>query len=402
MRVSVVGLGVEGKKAVKSLQKHECKVYATDLNKDISIDVPGVDLELGKHDFDKIFSSDAVVISPGLWNTSLASEVRESRKLLSDVIDAHRSIYTIGVTGTNGKTTTSFMIKEVLENAGLRVLMGGNAGGGFEGYTELFLEADINSYDIMIVEVCDMTLDFCKHCFEFDLVVVTNLGRDHMDHHGSMEDYQDHMGKFLKGKSAILNKNDELLCQVASHLENINFYGECDYNSHLFGKFNKLNAGAAQAVGETLHIDEETIKSALEKFNAVEGRIKSYQLKESQVVVGKTDNADATRLVLEEMDFPVICIGTPRKNEPWRLEILDEVFQANPHLLVLFHGLEEDVQGALDKIKCSDFQGEVRIAQNIEEVVKIIIEHSKTGVNIFVGGNGQSKILEIQKMLETL
>ena len=48
-----------------------------------------------------------------------------------------------------------------------KVLLGGNAGGGFEGYTKVILEASKREYDIILVEVCDMTLDFASHVFDF-------------------------------------------------------------------------------------------------------------------------------------------------------------------------------------------------------------------------------------------
>lgn len=94
------------------------------------------------------------------------------------------------------------MIKEILENAGLNVLIGGNAGGGFKGYTELILEASSESsnYDVMVVEVCDMTLDFCDQTFDFDVVVATNIGHDHLNFHKSIENYGKSVCKFLKGK----------------------------------------------------------------------------------------------------------------------------------------------------------------------------------------------------------
>ncbi|MCK9151692.1 Mur ligase family protein [Methanobacterium alcaliphilum] len=403
MKVAVIGLGVEGKKAVKSLQEHKCEVYATDLNENIQLesgDELDLDLDLGRHDFDKIFSSDAVVLSPSLWESDLAQKLIESKKLLSDVIGGNRSIFTIAVTGTNGKTTTSFMIRDILKNAGLNVLLGGNAGGGFDGYTEMILESEVNSYDVLVVEVCDMTMGFCDYNFQFDLVVVTNLGRDHLDYHGSLDEYLQRVGKFLKGKRAILNKTDNLLQKVSKNAEICEFYGECDYSTHLFGKFNKYNAGAAEAVSKALQIDDQIIKDTLENFNAIEGRIKSYNIYGSKVVIGKTDNADAISSVLNEMDFPVIFIGTPRPNETWRLEILEEALKANPSLLVVFPGLDSDLEPAMHKLKCLDFQGQLKIAKNTDEILTIILNRAKNGDNVLIGGNGQSTILKIQKKLE--
>ncbi len=181
MKIAVVGLGTEGKNAVESLINYGYEVYASDMQKNVELkDNIDLDVDLGYHDFDKIDSADAVVLSPSLWESKIGKKIRSKKKFLSDILPDHKSIFTIGVTGTNGKTTTCYMLKEILEKAGLNVLVGGNAGGGFEGYTKLILETSKQKYDVLVVEVCDMTLDFCSYAFDFDLVIVTNIGHDHM------------------------------------------------------------------------------------------------------------------------------------------------------------------------------------------------------------------------------
>ena len=75
-----------------------------------------------------------------MWK-KIAKKIISEHKLLSDVLTTHKSILTIGVTGTNGKTTSCHMLRDILEKSGLKVLLGGNAGGGFDGYTKVILEA---------------------------------------------------------------------------------------------------------------------------------------------------------------------------------------------------------------------------------------------------------------------
>ena len=228
MRAAIIGLGVEGKKALNSLLKYDWEVYATDLNVNINTDnLPislstveispqkdrisfnkdNLSIDLGFNDQEKINSCDAVVLSPSIWGSKIAEYYKSSGKLLCDVKSKHRDIFTIGVTGTNGKTTTVTMIKEILENAGKSVLVGGNAGGGFEGYYDLVLEADKNAYDVLLVEVCDMTVGFCSYCFDFDLIALTNMGNDHMDVHGSMEGYKESLKSFFTNKTIFINEN---------------------------------------------------------------------------------------------------------------------------------------------------------------------------------------------------
>ena len=183
MKAAVIGLGVEGKKALNSLLKYNWEVYASDLNVNINLDNMPISLsevkissdkdkisfkkdnltvDLGFNNQEKIDSCDAIILSPSIWGSKIAEHYRNSKKLLCDVKTKHRDLFTIGVTGTNGKTTTVSMIRAILENAGKKVLVGGNAGGGFEGYYDLVLEADAENYDVLLVEVCDMTVGFCS------------------------------------------------------------------------------------------------------------------------------------------------------------------------------------------------------------------------------------------------
>ena len=417
MKVSVIGLGKEGENAVKSLLNYGCHVYASDINKNIDLtnfddyindpDLNGLDIDLGHHDLDKIHSSDAVVISPGLWNLKMADAIRSQKKLLSDVFKKHESLFTVGVTGTNGKTTTCFMIKEILEKKGLNVLIGGNAGGGFQGYAQLILEAEFGKperdYDVMVVEVCDMTLDFSRANFDFDVVVVTNIGSDHMDFHVSLENYCESVCRFLKGKKAVLNGYDVNLKKLGDCADETLFFEEYTGKLNVFGKFNRQNAGAASEVGKILGVTSEDIEAALGDFKGVEGRTKLLEVHGSRVLIGKTDNADATSAVLTETPFDVIMIGTPRKGELCRFDTLKEVSRVNPRILALFPGLDDTVDDALKILKSTGYSGRVEILENVSEVVDFTLKLTKAdpSINIFIGGNGQEKITEIQKRLHS-
>lgn len=404
MKVAVVGLGNEGKNAVKSLLSHGHQVYASDMNKQIELnDFNGVDIDLGHHDIDKINSSDAVVLSPSLWGSKIAEEIKSKNKLLSDVLTSHRSIFTIGVTGTNGKTTTCFMIKAILEKSGLNVLIGGNAGGGFDGYTELILEASSEvsdkKYDVLIVEVCDMTLDFCDYNFDFDVVVVTNIGRDHMDFHKSLENYSESICKFLKGKKAVLNRNDEFLLKLNDCTAETSFFNKYDGTLKVFGEFNRQNAAAALNASKILDINNADIIEALKNFEGVKGRTTTFQLQGSTVVIGKTDNIDATFAVFKEFNFDVIIMGTPRKGEICRFDILNEVTKVNPHIVALFPGLDNTTKMAIEILRKDGYKGEIKDLSNVEQVVNFTLQCVKQYKNIFIGGNGQQRLIEIQNSL---
>lgn len=434
MKAAIIGLGVEGKKALNSLLKHDWDVYASDLNVNINLhDLPlslaGVDvspnkekisfykdnlsIDLGFNNQEKIDSCDAVVLSPSIWGSRIAEHYKNSGKLLCDIIDSHRKIFTIGVTGTNGKTTTVSMIKEILENAGKNVLVGGNAGGGFEGYYDLILEADSNDYDVLLVEVCDMTLGFCSYCFDFDLIALTNMGNDHMNVHGSMEGYKNSLKGFFENKTIFLNESQFNPKNENSYMEEfeeisgkIIEYNQTDYNLQVFGKFNRLNAGLSQAIANYINenffeIKEEIIKSSLESFKPVKGRLEVLKLNDCKIYIGKSDNSDAIKPILEEVEFNAIFIGTPRHNENHRLDILNEVVKANPDIIILFPGLEDTLDQAIYRLHGLDYTGRIEIANNLDEIIGFVAEYSHDPA-IFIGGNGQETIIKIQDRLREI
>jgi len=401
MKVAVIGLGVEGKKALHSLLNHGHQVYASDMNEKLTIESDhDFELELGNHDWDKINSADAVILSPSLWSIEAFKEFKSNDKLFTDVINNHKSIFTIGVTGTNGKTTTCLMIKEILENYGFKILIGGNAGGGFDGYTELILESSEKNYDILIVEVCDMTLDFCAHNFDFNLLVVTNLGQDHLDVHQSIQNYQKSLQKILKDKKAVLNINDELLSGMENYAKETFFFDYYYGKLNLFGKFNRQNAAAAAEVAKILNIPEENINKSLESFTPVPGRIDELNIGKNKIVIGKTDNISATTAVLTEEKFDVVILGTPRQNEYWRYDLIEEASKTTPKLIGLFPGLDNTTTQAEEFLIKKGYTGPIKILNNIEEVVNFTIDWIKKDSTIFIGGNGQDKIMEIKKILE--
>lgn len=401
MNAAVVGLGVEGINAVESLLNHDYEVYASDINRNIELNSnKDLDVDLGFHDFGKIEKADAVVLSPGLWNKPVFQKLKSDKKLLSDIITSHRSLFTIGVTGTNGKTTTTMMIASILQKTGMKVLIGGNAGGGFKGYTEVILEAASGNYDILLVEVCDMTLDFCNHTFDFDLVVVTNVGRDHLEFHRSVENYLKTLGNFVKGKKVVLNETTESLGDLSEKACETHFFTKIPYKLNLFGDFNRENAAAASKAAEIVGIPDETIETALKEFSVLPGRAAIIDLPHSKIVVGKTDNADAAAAVLNEAEFPVIILGTPRKGEICRLEIFREASKTNSKIIAIFPGLDDTLDDVRKVLEEEKYPGTIYNLNSVEDVVEFALKCSEKYHKVFIGGNGQRKIIEITESLK--
>lgn len=422
MRAAIIGLGVEGKKAFNSLINHGWDVYASDLNVNVDLsglDIPKLDMELIKRgdsfsfinsnfvldigftNPDEIDDCDAIAISPSMWGGSFASKIVENGKLLCDVLTKHRDLFTIGITGTNGKTTTVHMIKEILENAGKKVLVGGNGGGGFEGYYDLILEANEKDYDILLVEVCDMTLDFANYCFDFDIVGLTNMGNDHMDVHKTVANYKNSLVRFFKDKNIVIAYNQDFKADFIDSASNSIPYFESQEELQVFGEFNRCNAGLAAAIAIELKIKKSIIKESLNNFKAVAGRLDVYPLNDSLIYIGKTDNSDALASVLAENNFYAIFIGTPRPHEKHRLDILDEVVKYNPEVIVLFPGLDDNFEVAKYRLNSLNYEGRVEIATSLDEIIALVAEFSHEEA-MLIGGNGQDVIIDIQERIRLL
>lgn len=422
MRAAVIGLGVEGKKAFNSLINHGWDVYASDLNVNVDLsglDIPKLDMELIKRgdsfsfissnfvldigftNPDEIDDCDAIAISPSMWEGSFASKIVENGKLLCDVLTKHRDLFTIGITGTNGKTTTVHMLKEILENAGKKVLVGGNGGGGFEGYYDLILEANEKDYDILLVEVCDMTLDFANYCFDFDIVGLTNMGNDHMDVHKTVANYKNSLVRFFKDKNIVIAYNQDFKADFIDSASNSIPYFESQEELQVFGEFNRCNAGLAAAIAIELKIKKNIIKESLNNFKAVAGRLDVYPLNDSLIYIGKTDNSDALASVLAENNFYAIFIGTPRPHEKHRLDILDEVVKYNPEVIVLFPGLDDNFEVAKYRLNSLNYEGRVEIATSLDEIIALVAEFSHEEA-MLIGGNGQDVIIDIQERIRLL
>ncbi|MEE3489699.1 MAG: Mur ligase family protein [Methanobrevibacter sp.] len=422
MKAAVIGLGVEGKKAVNSLLRHGWEVYATDLN--INVDLNGLNLptlsgsmiedkqtisivgdnitvDLGFTNSFAIETCDAIAISPSMFGGSFAEKLLENGELLCDVVSGHKDLLTIGITGTNGKTTTVHMLKSILEDAGKKVLVGGNGGGGFSGYYDLILEAEDGDYDIMLVEVCDMTLDFANYCFDFDMVGLTNIGNDHMDVHKTIANYKNSLVRFFTDKTIFTAFDQDFNSDFKNAAENTIPYFAYQDELQLVGKFNLLNAGLAMAIARELKVSKTQVRESLANFKAVEGRLDVYKINDAQVYVGKTDNSDALASVLAEKDFYALFIGTPRHNETHRLDILDVAVNYNPEVIVLFPGLDDTLDMAIYRLNSLGYMGNIITVNTLDQIIELVAEYSHEEA-ILIGGNGQDTIIDIQERIKEI
>ncbi len=209
----------------------------------------------------------------------------------------------VGVTGTSGKTTTTFLLYAVLAAAGRRPgLLGtveARVGGERRGVVRTTPEAiDLQRLFREMLDAGDRScaMEASSHasalrrldCVRFSALVFTNLSQDHLDFHGDMESYfQAKRRLFVEGRPpAAINVGDEYGRRLAAELPDALTYGFADdaevgpdalagIELKLRGRFNAENALAAIAAARLLGIDEAAVKRGIESIRGVPGRFEA-------------------------------------------------------------------------------------------------------------------------------
>lgn len=245
----------------------------------------------------------------------------DTRKALALMSKAYfgnplKGIKLIGVTGTNGKTTVTYLLKTILEKQNKKVgLIGTNQNmigqrvipterttpESYELY-KLFYEMKSEGAEYIIMEVSSHALELERVCgCEFETAIFTNLTQDHLDFHGSMENYFCAKKKlFSMCKNAVINIDDEYGKRLCSECDNTITYsidngsslrasdikidasGICyrvEYKGKMYpvsvgipGKFSVYNSLAAMGAGLTLEVSQEKCIEALKSAEGVKGR----------------------------------------------------------------------------------------------------------------------------------
>ena len=282
--------------------------------------------------------------------------VRDTRKAVS-IISARfydnpsKELVIIGVTGTNGKTTTSYIIKECLSQAGLKTAQIGTTGVIAEGHIQkktlttpdaitlqrLLRNLVKQGFSHVVMEVSSHALEqFRVHNIDFNIVVFTNLSEEHLDYHGTMENYFHAKSKLLdllnpKTGLAVINYDDpygeRLLGSTkidsiafsknnnnVLHFKNLNskdskIFGSIsiqgivyDINSQLIGGFNQENILASVSVLHALKIPKTSIESGIKKCKTIPGRLEVYKLKSgAKAVIDYAHTPDAYKKILSTL-----------------------------------------------------------------------------------------------------
>ena len=346
-----------------------------------------IEWEEGKHTASKILNADVVMKSPGIseqvpivkalleTGISVISEIEFAAQFTSADI--------IGITGSNGKTTTTMMTNHILNQAKFDIVMGGNIGDSFAGLIH-------KDPDYFVLELSSFQLDGIIN-FRPHIAVLTNITPDHLDRYANkFENYIASKFRIILNQTKqdylIYDADDEVIStylqthpiqstlvpfSLTKTLAQGTYLNEKEIiiklikeenimpttNLALEGKHNIKNAMAAATVAHLLKIRKETIRESLECFQGAEHRLE-HVLKINKVQYindSKATNVNATYFALESMSAPTVWIvgGVDKGND----------------YSALFPFVNEKVKAII----CLGKDNEA-LFQNFEQMVDIIVE----------------------------
>jgi UDP-N-acetylmuramoylalanine--D-glutamate ligase len=219
-KLVVVGLGRTGLATARFLQQKGARVLVADTADEAVLGDPvrmlremGVALELGPHRSASFEKADLIVVSPGVSHTIEPIEQARSRgiPLMSEVELASRFIKEpiVAVTGTNGKTTTTELLGQMLKNSGVSVFVGGNIGNPLIEYVR-----SGQKNQVVVAEISSFQLDTID-AFRPKVSVLLNITADHLDRYPDFDAYADSKIRVFENQQpediAVLNGSDPLI-----------------------------------------------------------------------------------------------------------------------------------------------------------------------------------------------
>jgi UDP-N-acetylmuramoylalanine--D-glutamate ligase len=315
-RALVLGLARSGRAAALALAARGVEVVAADRSAGADagrLADAGVEVLLGTEEESLVHGVELVIKSPGVPGASPPVAAARARgvPVWSEVELGYRLLHgnpLIGVTGTNGKTTTTELLAEILRAAGRRVEVAGNVGRALTDVAE-----EIEPGTVVVCELSSFQLEDV-HTLACDVALLLNLEPDHLDRHGTFEAYR-------AAKLRIFERARAKVVPHGSGLDGVAFAADDPLPAEplIPGAHNRENAAAATAVARTFGIDDAAIAEALRTFSGVPHRLELVRERDGVRYVNDskaTNAAAAARGAAAYGDAPLrLILGGSSKNE---------------------------------------------------------------------------------------
>jgi UDP-N-acetylmuramoyl-L-alanyl-D-glutamate--2,6-diaminopimelate ligase len=351
-----------------------------------------------------------------------------------------RKLIVIGVTGTDGKTTTVSVIYHILKESGEKVSMVTSIGakirqkkydtgyhvttpGSF--YLQRMLRQAVSSKNnYFVLEVTSHAIDQYRIWgIPFKIGVITNITNEHLDYHKTYDNYLKTKEKLIRiSKTAIVNQDDSSYNRLREsvtekQMENWISYGlsnTSDINPELFpvkdskfvGEFNKYNILAAVSVCKSLGINDEKINKALKTFIMPIGRLDFVYEKDFKVMIDFAHTANAFQRLLSSVrpfvDGKIIHVfGSAGERDKLKRPLLGEISSDYSDIMILTSEdpRSEDANKIIEEIKSGirNEKAEVFNIPNRREAIAAGIQMAGKNDLVIITGKAQEKSMNYGK-----
>ena len=370
-RIVVLGAGESGTGAAILAKTKGMDVFVSDMGAispmyQALLDQHQIVWESGKHTPELILNADEVIKSPGIPLTAplVKQLIEQGTPILSEIEFAAR--YTrakmICITGSNGKTTTTSLIFDMLRRAGLDVGLAGNIG------NSLALQVAQEDHAYYVIELSSFQLDNC-YDFKADIAILLNITPDHLDRYDhQFQNYVDAKFRITRNQTSkdafIYWSEDPVINREIARIQpqaTLYPFGSNEQNvaytngSHLVvttrpdvaplrvpldelslkGKHNQLNSMAAGLAAQILNIHNDVIRESLQQFAGVNHRLQYVATIRGVRYINdsKATNVNSCWYALESMTTPTVLIlgGTDKGND---YSEIDALVQEKCHTLI--------------------------------------------------------------------
>lgn len=355
-KIVILGAGESGVGAALLAHQKEYDVFVSDASLintvfKTELTLNSIDFEEGVHTKEKIFSADVIVKSPGIPEKN--DLIKELRKKGVEIISEIEFAFwykggskIIGITGSNGKTTTTSLVYHICKEGGLDCAMVGNIGYSFAR------QVAKEPKQVYVVEISSFQLDDIK-TFRPDVAILTNITEDHLDRYEyNFENYIASKFNIIKNQTKndvfIYNADDEVTVKYlnkflnstnplpismrkslpqGAYITNAEMHikwqkEEMNMSVEDFavkGKHNQYNTMAAGLSAVVMDIRKEKIRDAVQTFESLEHRMETVATIKGVEFINdsKATNTNSTWFALESMTKPTILIlgGVDKGND---------------------------------------------------------------------------------------
>lgn len=401
--VWIIGMGRSGLAAARLLKKLGADVFVTERRPYFQVkdelrllNAIGAEYQVGGHQFTGRRLPDFAIASPGIdTNAPIIGWMRHRGLPIYSEVEVASWFYygtVIAITGSNGKTTVTSWIAHILKQAGLDAVAAGNIGYPF---SDLVRERPTSSH--AVVEVSSYQLETILGFHPY-VSVITNITNDHLERHGSMDNYARTKARIFENQVdddwAVLPGDDTLIGKISTsikpqiayiHMDRVPVLGAGIEDDalwlNLFGKKEKLverselplvgmhnaaNALCASAACSILQLTPEEIREGLLSFRGVPHRLELISRNgRNWINDSKATNVDSLRVALEAVEPPIYLIaGGQDKGAPYTplRELVREKVDTVYLIGEAMEAIESELGDVVKCVRCETLPNAVQIA----------------------------------------